>query len=260
MLAPERQHQILTLLEQRGIVRTIDLAEEFQVTDETIRRDLQALAESGEAQLKRIHGGAKSLNGKSKLRSFSERSHLNIEAKQAIAATALKLIQPDRTYAFDSSTTACAVAAILPDLPYRVVTNAFAILELLLEKDSVDLISTGGRYHPKTHTFIGGDSISNLRRHQIHTAFVSCIGFDVERGASEGFEHQAIFKESLVHYAKEVVLLVDSSKINQQSEYFFAPLERISRVITDPGIAPAAAEAIRACGLKLSIANKETIE
>lgn len=254
MLAPERQQQILSLLDQRGIVRTLDLAEEFQVTDETIRRDLQVLAEN--EQLTRIHGGASSLNGKSKLRSFSERSHLNTEAKEAIAKEALQLIQPGLTYAFDSSTTACAVAAVLPDLPYRVVTNAFAILELLIQKDAVDLISTGGRYHPKTHTFIGGDSIHTLRRHRVHTAFISCVGFDLERGASEGFEEQASYKENLVEFAEEVVLLMDSSKINQQSEYFFAPMERIDRIITDRGLDPAAEAAIRARGVKLTIAGQ----
>lgn len=254
MLAPERQQQILTLLDQRGIVRTVDLAEEFQVTDETIRRDLQVL--SDEEQLKRIHGGASSLNGKSKLRSFSERSFLNIEAKEAIAREALKLIQPNRTYAFDSSTTACALVSILPDLPFRVVTNAFAILEQLILKEAVDLISTGGRYHPKTHTFIGGDSINALRRHQVHTAFISCIGFDIERGASEGFEQQASYKESLVQFAEEVVLLMDSSKVNQHSEYFFAPVERVHRIITDEGIESGVAEAIRKRGLKLTIAEQ----
>lgn len=254
MLAPERQQEILNLLDQRGIVRTVDLADEFQVTDETIRRDLQALAEA--EHLKRIHGGASSLNGKSKLRSFTERSHLNTEAKEAIAQEALNLIQPHRTYAFDSSTTACALVEILPDLPYRVVTNAFAILEQLTHKEAVDLISTGGRYHPKTHTFVGGDSINTLRRHQVHTAFISCIGFDITRGASEGFEEQASYKEHLVQVAEEVVLLIDSSKIHQKSEYFFAPIERIHRIITDEGIDSSVAEAIRDRGLKVTIAEQ----
>jgi DeoR/GlpR family transcriptional regulator of sugar metabolism len=240
-------------LDAKGVVRTIDLAEILQVTDETIRRDLQTLEVEG--KLTRVHGGASGLNEKPKLRSFSERTQLHIESKEAIAATALKLIQSNRTYAFDSSTTACALVAVLPDLPYRVVTNAFAIQELLVHKKSVDLISTGGRYHRKTHTFIGGDSINTLQHHQIHTAFISCIGFDTERGASEGFEQQAIFKEQLIQYAEEVVLLVDSSKINFRSEYFFATVKQLDRIITDRGIQAEAAAAIRECGLKLTIAE-----
>lgn len=263
MLAPERHQQILERLDTMGVVRTIDLAETLQVTDETIRRDLQTLEVEG--KLTRVHGGASGRDGKPKLRSFSERTLLNIQAKEAIAKTAIKLIEADRTYAFDSSTTACALVAILPNLPCRVVTNAFAIQELLMNKEAVDLISTGGRYHRKTHTFTGGNSIDTLRHHQIHTAFISCIGFDIERGASEGFEQQAIFKEQLVQYAEEVVLLVDSSKINFRSEYFFAPVERLTRIITDQDIQPEAAQAIRDRGLQLTIAesiapNKVTVK
>ncbi|MGD9418276.1 MAG: DeoR/GlpR family DNA-binding transcription regulator [Verrucomicrobiota bacterium JB025] len=253
MLAIERQQQILTLLDERGTVRTVDLAEEFQVTNETIRRDLQALEEA--SQLTRIHGGASSLNGRPKLQSFTERQGLEVQAKREIAQAALEMIQPGRTYAFDSSTTAFELVALLPDLPYRVVTNAYGVLEQMVRMEKVQLICTGGRYHPKTQTFVGGESIDTLRRHNVQTAFISCVGFDIERGASEGFEQQATFKGRLVQFAEEVILLVDSTKFLERSEYFFAESVRISRIITDRGIAPAVADAIRAKGIKLTIAD-----
>ncbi|MGJ8653209.1 MAG: DeoR/GlpR family DNA-binding transcription regulator [Opitutaceae bacterium] len=253
MLAPERHQQILSLIDERGTVRTIDLAEEFQVTDETIRRDLQVLADN--EQLTRVHGGASSLTGRPKLQSFSERSNLNIDHKNEIAKAAVELIQPGRTYAFDSSTTAVALVASLPDLPFRVVTNALAVIDHLTHMENVELISTGGRYHRKTHTLVGGDSINTLRRHNIHTAFISCIGFDIERGASEGFQQQATFKERLVQFSEEVVLLVDSSKFNQRSEYYFAEVGRINRIVTDHAIAPELVSEIRRRGIKLTIAE-----
>lgn len=253
MLATERHLQILSIIEERGTVRTIDLAEEFNVTDETIRRDFQSLAEND--QIARIHGGARSLSGRPKLQSFTERRSLNIESKRAIAQAALSLIQPDRTYAFDSSTTAFALIANLPDIPYRVVTNSHAVLDHLLSFEQVQVISTGGRYHRKTHTYVGGDSINTLRHHRIQTAFISCIGFDTERGASEGFEQQATLKERLVEFAEEVVLLIDSSKFAVQSEYFFADAKSISRIITDSGISPELAAEIRSKGIKLTIAE-----
>ncbi|MGB0416099.1 MAG: DeoR/GlpR family DNA-binding transcription regulator [Coraliomargarita sp.] len=253
MLAPERHQQILSLLEEKGTVRTIDLAEKFEVTDETIRRDLQIL--SDDQQLTRIHGGASSLSGRPKLQSYSERRGLHVESKKLIAEAALDLIQPGMTYAFDSSTTAFSMVSALPDLPYRVVTNAYAVIDHLIRMENVELVSTGGRYHPKTHTFVGGDSIDTLRRHNINTAFISCIGFDPERGASEGFEQQATFKERLVQYADNVVLLVDSSKFAKRSEYFFAGLEQISRIITDKDIDPAIRTEIQAKGIALTIAD-----
>lgn len=251
MLAQERQNHILSLTEERGTVRTIDLAEEFQVTDETIRRDLQALADNN--QLTRIHGGACSRSGRPRLQSYSERSERNVEEKKAIAKAALEWIQPGRTYAFDSSTTAFALVSTLPDLPYRVITNAFAVFQQLVTMQNVQIISTGGTYHPKTHTFVGSDSEKSLRRHNIQTAFISCIGFDYERGASEGFEQQATFKERLLQYADEVVLLIDSSKFNYRSEYFFAGIEDIDHIITNDGIDTKLASEIRRKGLKLTI-------
>jgi len=246
MLAQERQLQILTLLEANGTVRTTDLAEEFQVTDETIRRDLQVLADGG--QLTRIHGGASSLNGRPSLHSFTERSGINVEKKRQIARASLEWIQPGRTYAFDSSTTANEMVRLLPDLPFRVITNAYSVIGPLLDREQVEIVSTGGRYHPKTQTFVGGESYHSIRRHNIDRAFVSCIGLDLDRGAAEGFQEQALFKEMLVEAAEETVLLVDSSKLGQRSEYFFASLENISQIITDGGIRPEQLDSLQRAG------------
>lgn len=253
MLAPERQQQILTLLEERGTVRTIDLAEEFQVTDETIRRDLQNLSDNG--QLTRIHGGASSLSGRPKLQSFTERRSINVDKKRAIAQAAVELIQPGRTYAFDSSTTVFELVCSLPDLPYRVVTNAYAVIDQLISHEQTDLICTGGRYHRKTHTFVGGDSYHSLRHHNINCAFVSSIGLDPSRGAAEGFEEQAVFKETLVQMAEEVILLIDSTKLRQRSEYFFAAINQLSRIITDSAADPKVIRQLISSGCSVTIAE-----
>lgn len=253
MLAPERQIQILSLVEERGTVRTIDLAEEFQVTDETIRRDLQTLAEN--QQVTRIHGGASSINGRPKLQSFSERRLLEVDKKEAIAKAALELIQPGNTYAFDSSTTSFALVSTLPDLPYRVLTNAYAVLDQLVTMEQIDLISTGGSYHSKTQTFISGDSYGMLHRHNINYAFISCIGLDLVRGPSEGFEQQALYKETLIKMSQNVVLLVDSTKFNQHSEYYFASLRDIPHIITDDGADREFVEDLRSQGCTVTIAQ-----
>ena len=253
MLAQERHQQILQLLEEQGTVRTVDLAEDCQVTDETIRRDLQILADNN--QLARVHGGASRLNGRPLLQSFTERRAINVGHKQAIARAALGLITPGKTYAFDSSTTAFALVSGLPDLSYRVVTNAFAVLEHIARMENVELILTGGRYHAKTQTFTRSDSYITLQRHNINTAFISCIGLDPQRGASDGFEEQAGFKELLVQVAQEVVLMVDSSKLNISSEYFFAELTDLTHIITDSEASPKFVKALRSKGCTVTIAQ-----
>jgi len=251
MLAAKRQQQILEALGAQGTVRTMELAAQFGVADETIRRDFQVLAEK--RQLTRIHGGASSPSGRPSLQSFTERRGRQVAAKEAIAKEALGLITPGQTYAFDSSTTAMALIAQVPDLPYRVVTNACAVIDHLIRMEHVEVISTGGRYRPKTHTFVGGDSIETLRRHNINTAFISCVGLDPLRGISEGFEQQAVFKERLVQYAEKVVLLMDATKFNQRSEYFFAGLDQVSLIITDGAADQAAVAEIQAAGVEVVV-------
>jgi DeoR/GlpR family transcriptional regulator of sugar metabolism len=231
MLASERHLKIIALLDELGTVRTMDLAEQFEVTDETIRRDLQILSENH--LINRVHGGASSLGGMRRLQSFAERTSIQVDQKKAIAKAALEWILPNQTYAFDSSTTAFEMVLGLPDMEYRVVTNAFAVIDHLTRFEEVEIISTGGRFHRKTNTFNGPESISTLRRHNINTAFISCIGLDLHRGVSEGFEEQAGFKEILVKMAEKVVLLIDSSKMEKRSEYFFAELGNISEIVTD---------------------------
>ena len=252
MLAIERHNKILNLLNQFGTVRTVDLAYDFSVTDETIRRDLQILAD--EEKLMRIHGGASSTTGRPTLSSFEERSSINTPRKKSIAEMALNSVQPGKTYAFDSSTTALALVYMLPNLPFRVITNALAVIQGLVNNDNIEVISTGGKYHSKTNTFIGGDSFNILRRHHVDNAFISCLGLDLERGASEGFEQQAIYKELLIQISDKVTILVDSSKINSHSEYYFSTMKNITCIITDSGIQSSAVSQIVDLGIDLKVA------
>jgi len=251
MLAQERHSQILTLLEERGTVRTIDLANEFQVTDETIRRDLQILAETH--QISRVHGGATSSSGRPKLQSFIERRAMNVDRKMAIGRAALKHILPGQTYAFDSSTTVYELVSLMPNEACRVITNAHPVIHELIGHSELELISTGGRYQPKTQTFVGIESHSALRRHNINKAFVSCVGLDLQKGVSEGFEDQAIFKEVLAESSEEVIVLSDSSKLGMVSEYFFVGMQQISRVITDDGADPEFLDQIRNLGVEVEV-------
>lgn len=252
MLASERHQLIKTLLERHGTVRTINLAAEFRVTDETIRRDLQILEQEG--HLTRVHGGASSKSGRPALQSFMERSSVNTDAKLAIAEAALSYIQPGQTIAFDSSTTAHSLASQLPKQPIRVVTNACAILNQLMPYENIDLISTGGRYHQKTQTLNGPECIDALHRYNVNTAFISCIGIDITRGISEGFEQQAFYKDQLIQYSERTILLADSSKFKKRSDYFFAQLSDISSIITDNSIDPSLVDQFQELGHQIIIA------
>lgn len=253
MLSAQRQEEILKLIDENGAMRTVELAERFSVTDETIRRDLLELSKKG--RVKRIHGGACSQSGRPKLRSFNERSALNIGRKRSIAKAARALFRPGRMYAFDSSTTAVALVEHMPDIPCRVVSNALVVFEHLVAMKNVELIAIGGRFHPSTQTFVSAKSAETLKQYHIDMAFVSCVGFNLSHGASEGFEEQALYKEALVEMAEQTVLLVDSTKFKIQSEYYFAPVDTIDHIVTDSFIEPGLVREIRKRGTPLTIAE-----
>jgi DeoR/GlpR family transcriptional regulator of sugar metabolism len=128
-------------------------------------------------------------------------------------------------------------------------------MEHIAQMANIELISTGGRYHSKTQTFTRSDSYVTLQRHNINIAFISCIGLDPQRGASEGFEEQAGFKEILVQLAEQVVLMVDSSKLNSCSEYFFAELKNLDHIITDSDAPTECVKALRSQGCTVTIAQ-----
>lgn len=256
MIASERHQLIKSLLERQGSVRTIDLATNFQVTGETIRRDLKILEKEG--HLTCVHGGASTKKGRLALRSFLERSTVNTDAKLAIATAALDFIEPGKTVAFDSSTTAHTLVSVLPQQALRVLTNASGILNQLMHFDHIDLISTGGRYHRKTQTFNGPECMDTLERYNVNTAFISCIGFDPARGISEGFEQQAVFKEQLVAHSEQTILLADASKFGKRSDYFFAQPGDIAYIITDDSIKPIEVQALRSTGCEVIVAKSQS--
>lgn len=257
MVLHPRQERILALIEADGSARTMDLAGALDVTDETIRRDLQTLSEHGLVQ--RVHGGAASLRGRARLRTFTERRSQRVAQKQAIAEVALGLLEPGQTLAFDSSTTAFEVVSRLNSRPHRVLTNAHPVAHQIIDLPEIELVLFGGIYEAKTQTYIGPEeSFQPLSKHRIDWAIISCVGLDPERGASEGFEQQALFKEQLVRHADRLLLLADSSKIGVCSDYFFCPPSNITRLVTDDGIEDSQRAALEAAGITVVTPQRQT--
>lgn len=152
MLVAERWQKIVQLVNERGSIRVTELSELCQVTEETIRRDLDRL--EGEGSARRSHGGAVSVQseGTSEI-PYLVRETTNAEQKRDIAASAISLIQPNDRIILDASSTAWYMAQILPDVPLTVVTNSIRVTMELSTKEKIQVISTGGgslRVHFRT--------------------------------------------------------------------------------------------------------------
>ena len=233
MLPIERQTVIISKLASAESVRTIELAADLAVTDETIRKDLEALEQRGE--LLRIHGGAVRPN----------QSRVDRESKTAIARLAAERIRPNDTIFIDASSTALTLVEFLPQFDLTILTNAHNVISALADRDGIDLICTGGIYEPRSRSYIGLPAESTMRKHNIHRMFFSCNGIHLERGISETNSSQAAFKERVIECSEEVCCLADSTKIGLKSSFFFAQVSDLTTVVTnedaDPGFTAALA-------------------
>ncbi|MBE6411546.1 MAG: DeoR/GlpR transcriptional regulator [Opitutales bacterium] len=231
MLARQRQRVILSMLETQPSLRTIELAKQFDVTDETIRRDLEFL--DSENKLIRTHGGALRIEKRAVDLPLQKRLKEHRSAKQEIAKKALKYIKEGDTILLDASSTVLALAEILPDMDITVVTNAHDTVVPLMGKNKINVIVTGGKLDRVSLSYGGATAWATVRKISVDKAFFSCNGVDIDRGASEVAEIHAEFKENALQYCNEKILMCDASKLGVRSSRFFADFDMIDRVITD---------------------------
>lgn len=231
MLPAERQAAILRRIEIEGVVRTLGLARDFGVTDETIRKDIQELAAA--RKILRIHGGATRATDTRHDLPLPERTSLNRLEKAAVAREACKLIQPRDTVFFDASSTVLMMADYLADQPVTVLTNAHHVVVALGGRPHCDLICTGGAYEERSRSYVGPIAEEALKRFVIRWMFVGVDGLHSRRGASEVNPGQAILKERVIPRAENVCVVCDHTKLERTSPFLFAQLDQLDVLVTD---------------------------
>ncbi|WP_313638627.1 DeoR/GlpR family DNA-binding transcription regulator [Paenibacillus sp. FSL K6-0276] len=231
MLIADRYEKIVELVNERGSIRVSELSTLCQVTEETIRRDLDRLEKAG--RLIRSHGGAVSLRDRQPETPYAEREIMNAAEKQRIAREAVMMIQPGDRILLDASTTAWYMASHLPDMPLTVLTNSTRVAAELSGKERIDVISTGGQLSRRSMSFVGHLAERSLELYHVDKMFFSCKGFHFERGASESNELQAMVKRKMLSIAEQTILLCDSSKFGIQAFTHVASPSEIDVLITD---------------------------
>ena len=229
MLALERQREILAVLAEKGSVRVTELAVRFDVTEETVRRDLDKLESDG--KLARSHGGAVA-QGESEMPHW-KREFVNTQEKEAIAREAAKWVEEGDTLILDASTTSWFLAKRLPEVPLTVITNCMHVAMVLGERSDCKVISPGGTLASASMSFVGSEAQLALRRYSARRLFMSCRGFDLQRGACDVSEEQAMVRRVMMEISDEHILMVDSSKLGSRSLSVIAPPTAFTRVITD---------------------------
>ena len=232
MLAIERKNEILDKLRAEQRVLVSDLAEYYNVTEETIRRDLDKLEKEGYAT--KTYGGAIWGNITKSDLSYTIRNKTNVDAKNQIAALASRLIEDGDHLMLDDSSTSLYLAKKLKEKKnLTVITNS---VELVVELNGIEgwtIILTGGRLKPDSLALVGDQTQQMLRRYHVDTAVMSCKGIDLKAGVTDSSEFHAQTKQSMLRCAKKKILILDSSKIDKVSFIDIAPLDAFDIVVTN---------------------------
>ena len=259
MYAEERRRQIASLTAVEGRVNVTELSKRFEVTAETIRRDLAVLDREGIVQ--RVHGGA-----------VSSQSYLTTEfpldtrfrsattAKAAIAKAALDYLPDDGGSVFlDSGTTINILASLIKDTSsartQSFVTNSLPIAVELSNTGDINVQLLGGTVRAITQAVVGDTALRTLALLRADVAFIGTNALTVDHGLSTADAHEAAVKAAMVTNARKVVVLCDSSKLGSDYLVSFASLDSIDVVITDKEAPVALIEELTELGVQVVIAE-----
>jgi DeoR family transcriptional regulator of aga operon len=190
---------------------------------------------------------------------FATRQQLHAAQKECIGALAASLVQPLDSILLDASTTALAVGRVLKqrqDLTEVTIisTGVWTALEML-GTPHLNIMLAGGNLRNTTGSIIGSIAREVLSKINIHRAFLGAWGLTVTHGLTEANMQEVELKQFIIERCQEVIAVVDSSKFGQVALSTFAPLDKISRIVTDDGAPTEMVAEFRARGIEVLIAE-----
>ncbi|KUJ37565.1 DeoR/GlpR family DNA-binding transcription regulator [Streptomyces sp. NPDC093228] len=250
MYAPERQQEILRLARDGGRVDVVSLAEEFQVTAETIRRDLKALDRAG--LVRRVHGGAIPVGRLDFEPDLAERESTAADEKDRIAKAALAELPGEGTMILDAGSSVARLAGAIPlDATLTVVTHSLPTAARLADHPGIQLHLVGGRVRHRTRAAVDAWALRAYGEIRADVAFIAANGFSADHGLTTPDLAEAAVKRAAIRAARRVVLLADSSKHGQEHFARFGELGDVDLLVTDSGLSPEDATAIESGGTEV---------
>ncbi|MCX2923351.1 DeoR/GlpR family DNA-binding transcription regulator [Streptomyces sp. NEAU-W12] len=237
MLARQRQEKIAQLVRQHGSIRVSALTERFDVSDMTIRRDLEVLERRG--RLDKVHGGAVTPDhGGTAEPAFTQKRSLQTAAKEAIAAAAARLVAPGSAVGLTAGTTTWTLARHLLDVPdITVVTNSVRVAQTLHthRRQKQTVVLTGGVRTP-SDALVGPVAVTALRTLHVDVLFMGVHGMDALTGFTTPNPQEAETNRAMCRSARRIVVLADHTKWNTTGTAAIAALETADTLITDSGV------------------------
>lgn len=238
MIKAERQSRIQALLEAKSAVSVKEIAEHLNVSDMTVRRDLEELSAAG--VLERVHGGARRTAESSGVTlpreySHSEKRLRNMDAKAEVARAAVPLMEGGQTVFLGAGTTIEQMVSLLPLRRLRIVTNSLSVFNSLEDRDDYDLCLVGGLYRRRTAAFVGPLAEEAVESLGIDVAFIGVNGIS-EGAVSTSNMEEGKFQKLVLNKAHRRYLVADASKLGKRDFYSFYYLRDATGLVTERGI------------------------
>ncbi|MBL8119026.1 MAG: DeoR/GlpR transcriptional regulator [Anaerolineae bacterium] len=234
MLKEERQQHILATLKEQGKVVAAEISLALDVSEDTIRRDLNELAEAG--LLRRVHGGAVARAATEA--AYTARSQQQPDAKSAIARAAVSLLRDGQLILLDCGTSATQLARHIPlDLRATIVTINPLALVALAEHPHLELIMLGGALHKETMAIVGVEAAAALSRLRADICFLGVNGLHPEAGITDFSYEEAHLKRIMIENAAEVVALASGDKLGAVAPFVLGPSTALTHLVTTTDVA-----------------------
>lgn len=232
LLQIDRQRQIYRLTLKRGSVDVSELAQLFEVTTETIRRDLSELQDR--QLIRRVHGGAVPVERQFHEPMIDARDILNAAQKTAIGHVASGEVPTNGTVIIDSGSTGQKLAELMPIVPgLHVTTNSLLTALTLARRGLTELTVLGGSVRTNTFAMVDSQTVELVRAMRVDVLFISCDGISLNRGLTTPYPRENYLKRAMIESARKIVALVDHSKFGNDQTYCFAQLREIDVLVTD---------------------------
>lgn len=254
MLATDRRTRILERVAEDQTIRIGELAQEFGVSEMTIRRDIAKLERTG--FLRRTYGGATAHLTRSLDPAFNTRSLQNAAAKRLIAVTAVSLIGDASTLFIGTGTTTEQFVRLMPARDdISVVCESLPVAGLLgTRKTRVTVL--GGIVHRDELSCVGPVATATVRRYHADIAVLGAAGVTPRHGITELFEEEAENHRLMIERSERLLLLADSTKLGAHAMAHVAPVTAISTLVTDEGAPADVLAELRAAGVEVVVAQR----
>ncbi|MBN9298793.1 MAG: DeoR/GlpR transcriptional regulator [Filimonas sp.] len=228
MLKEERLDFIINQLKSSQSVKLAELSEALQVSEDTVRRDIELLAKNG--LLTKVRGGAIPHSPNS--HNFKERINVSEADKLIIANKALSLIRPGDTIMLDGGTTTYTLAGLL-DMPLTVITNNVPAAALLAGRKDMEVVLTGGRILPDCQATAGSEAVRMLQQVHVDMCFIGICSLHHEIGVSSVNYLESDMKRAMIGAADRIVAVTMHDKIGTAEPYKVCPINALHTIVTE---------------------------